>query len=114
VPLSSWIFATIEAAIDGVIEPSQEITNHNVSLQEKDATKIVRATIDTRDWAILLVVFKAGIRCNELIALDLEDLDLPGMGLTIKPIAKRSNRIVFLDDETTGVDELVREAARRA
>jgi hypothetical protein len=35
-PLSSWIFATIEAAIDGVIEPSQEIKSHSVSLQEEN------------------------------------------------------------------------------
>lgn len=35
-PLSSWVFATVEAAIDGTIEPSQEITSHNVSLQEEN------------------------------------------------------------------------------
>ena len=35
-PLSSWIFVTIEAAIDGIIEPSQEIKSHNVSLQEEN------------------------------------------------------------------------------
>ena len=35
-PLSSWVFATVEATIDGTIEPSQEITSHNVSLQEEN------------------------------------------------------------------------------
>jgi integrase/recombinase XerD len=66
----------------------------------EDAAKMVRATIDTRDRAILLVFFKTGIRRNELITLDLEDLDLQGMSLTLKPTPKRSNRVVFFDDET--------------
>jgi integrase/recombinase XerD len=66
----------------------------------EDATKMVRATIDTRDRAILLVFLKTGIRRNDLVTLDLEDLDLSGMSLTLKPTAKRSNRIVFFDDET--------------
>lgn len=66
----------------------------------EDAANMVRATIDTRDRAILLVFFKTGIRRNELMTLDLEDLDLQGMSLTLKPTAKRSNRVVFFDDET--------------
>jgi integrase/recombinase XerD len=66
----------------------------------EDAAKMVRATIDTRDRTILLIFFKTGIRRNELITLDLKDLDLLGMNLTLKPTAKRSNRKVFFDDET--------------
>jgi integrase/recombinase XerD len=63
------------------------------------ATKMVRATIDTRDRAVLLLLLKTGIRRNELVTLDLEDVDLPGQKLTLKPTGKRSNRIVFFDDE---------------
>jgi len=51
----------------------------------EDAAKMVRATIDTRDRAILLLFLKTGIRRNELITLDLENLDLQGMSLTLKP-----------------------------
>lgn len=65
----------------------------------ENAAKMVRATIDSRDRAILLVFLKTGIRRNELISLDLEDLDLESQRLTLKPTAKRSNRIVFFDDE---------------
>lgn len=35
-PLSSWIFATVEAAIDGAIDPSQEIASQKTSLQEEN------------------------------------------------------------------------------
>ena len=66
----------------------------------EDAAKMVRATIDTRDRAILLLFFKTGIRRNELITLDLENLDFQGMSLTLKPTPKRTNRMVFFDDET--------------
>jgi integrase/recombinase XerD len=70
------------------------------SISVENAAKMVRGTIDTRDRAILLLFFKTGIRRNELITLDLEDLDLQGMSLTLKPTPKRSNRMVFFDDET--------------
>jgi integrase/recombinase XerD len=63
------------------------------------ATKMVRSTIDTRDRAILLLLLKTGIRRNELVTLDLEDVDLPGQKITLKPTNKRSNRIVFFDHE---------------
>ena len=35
-PLSSWIFATVEATVDGAAEPSQEITRQKTSLQEEN------------------------------------------------------------------------------
>jgi hypothetical protein len=35
-PLSSWIFATIEAAVDGVAEPIQEIASQKTSLQDEN------------------------------------------------------------------------------
>jgi integrase/recombinase XerD len=82
------------------------LRNYKDEIQERqlisveDAGRMVRATIDTRDRAILLVFLKTGIRRNELITLDLEDLDLEGMSLVLKPTAKRSNRKVFFDDET--------------
>ncbi len=65
-----------------------------------DAEKMVSATIDTRDRAILLLLLKTGIRRNELITLDLADVDLQNQALTLKPTAKRSNRMICLDDET--------------
>ena len=65
----------------------------------EDATKMVRATIDSRDRAILLLLFKTGIRRNELVTLDLDCVDLEKQFLILKPIGKRSNRTVFFDDE---------------
>ncbi|AKB34158.1 site-specific recombinase [Methanosarcina siciliae HI350] len=49
---------------------------------------------------IILFLAKTGLRRNELITLDREDLDLDGLTVYLKPTAKRSNRTVFFDIET--------------
>ena len=66
----------------------------------QDAARMMAATIDTRDRAILLILLKTGIRRNELVTLDVDDLDLEGQVIALKPTGKRSNRTVFIDDET--------------
>lgn len=66
----------------------------------EDATKMVRATVDTRDRAILILLFKTGIRRNELVTLDLDDVNLQEQTLRLKPTAKRSNKNLFFDGET--------------
>jgi integrase/recombinase XerD len=68
-----------------------------VSVEE--AADIVAATIDTRDRAILLLLFKTGIRRNELVTLDIDDVELEEQAITLKPTGKRSNRSVFFDAE---------------
>ena len=64
-----------------------------------EAAKMVASTIDTRKRAILLLLFKTGIRRNELVTLDIDDVDLEKQVVTLKPTGKRSNRTVFFDDE---------------
>lgn len=65
----------------------------------EQAAAMVAATIDTRDRAILLLLMKTGIRRGELVSLDVSDISLEGLSITLKQTAKRSNRIVFFDDE---------------
>lgn len=59
--------------------------------------------IDSAEWigfkAMFLFFAKTGIRRQELINLDLQDLFLSKNYAILKPHAKRSNRIVFYDDE---------------
>ena len=64
------------------------------------AAKMIGATVDTRDRAILMLLFKTGIRRTELTTLDLDDIDLHDLTLMLKPTAKRSNRDLFIDVET--------------
>jgi integrase/recombinase XerD len=63
------------------------------------AAKLVNSILDTRDRAIVLLLFKTGIRLHELAELDIDDINLEDQSLTLKPTPKRSNRTVFFDEE---------------
>jgi integrase/recombinase XerD len=62
--------------------------------------KIINSTMDIRDKTIITLLAKTGIRRNELITLDVEDIDWVEQRIRLKPAHKRTNRIVFFDDET--------------
>lgn len=49
--------------------------------------------------AMIIFLAKTGIRRNELITLDIEDVSFDDNTALLKPTAKRSNRVVFFDDE---------------
>jgi len=69
----------------------------------EDASRLVNSTLDSRDKAILILLFKTGMRANELLALDVGDVDIMKMEIHLKPTAKRSNRLLFFDEETATV-----------
>lgn len=52
---------------------------------------------------MILLLFKTGIRRNELRSLDISDVNLPDLTISLKRTPKRSNRIVFFDYETAEV-----------
>jgi len=60
---------------------------------------LVVSILNVRDKAVVLLLAKTGIRRGELVTIDLEDVDLVGMKVTLKEKAKRSNRVVFFDEE---------------
>lgn len=64
---------------------------------------------DSAEWIgfkdMFIFFAKTGIRRQELIDLDLQDLYLSKRYAILKPHAKRSNRIVFFDDECAQVLE---------
>ena len=69
-----------------------------ISLEEM--AKLINSIVNIRDKAILALLAKTGIRRNELITLDIIDVDLVEQKIVLKPTPKRTNRIVFFDDET--------------
>lgn len=64
---------------------------------------LVNSIMDPRDKAVVLLYVKTGIRRNEGINIDIEDLDWVEQSITLKSTPKRSNLIVFFDDETSRV-----------
>ena len=66
---------------------------------------MANSILNIRDRAVVLLLAKTGMRRGELIALDVRDIDLEKMTIKLKPTAKRSNRLLFFDEETKKVME---------
>ena len=66
---------------------------------------LINSILDTRDKAINLLLAKTGVRRGELIAMDIGDVNWADQSITLKrkQFRKRSNRIVFFDDEAARV-----------
>jgi integrase/recombinase XerD len=77
---------------------SEEHTHKLISVQE--AARLVDRAVDIRDKAILMVLLKTGIRRGELTSLEVSDINWQDQSIILKPTAKRTNRMVFFDDET--------------
>jgi integrase/recombinase XerD len=69
----------------------------------EDASRLVNSILDSRDKCILVLLFKTGMRVGELTSLDVGDVDLDKSEVTLKLKKKRSNRVLFLDDEAIAV-----------
>lgn len=64
---------------------------------------LINSILNSRDKAIASILAKTGISRDELIQIDIEDIDWKEQSIKLKPKKKRSNRIVFFDDETARV-----------
>ena len=73
-------------------------TRQIISVEQ--ASMLVNSTLNSRDRAVLVLLFKTGMRRSELCQLDVDDLDHRDMTIKLKPTAKRSNRLLFFDSET--------------
>jgi integrase/recombinase XerD len=65
----------------------------------EDASKLVNSVLDTRDRCVLVLLFKTGMRVGELTRLDVNDINLDKGTIHLKQTAKRSNRVLYLDNE---------------
>jgi len=61
--------------------------------------RFVNSIMDPRDKAMVVLLAKTGIRRGELIRLDVDDIKWEDYSITLKPTPKRSNRVVFFDEE---------------
>lgn len=70
-------------------------------LDVKEMSKFLNNIMNLRDRTITLVFVKTGIRRRELIEIDVSDVNLEEQAITLKKdFKKRSNRVVFFDEET--------------
>ncbi|MEM3109089.1 MAG: tyrosine-type recombinase/integrase, partial [Candidatus Bathyarchaeia archaeon] len=68
-------------------------------LTVEEVSRLVNSILDPRDKAIAVLLAKTGARRGELLRLDVEDVNWEEYSITLKPTPKRSNRLVFFDDE---------------
>jgi len=73
---------------------------HRKLVSVDDMANFINLIPDIRDKAAALLLAKTAIRRGELERIDIRDIDWQEMSIRLKPTAKRSNRIVFFDDET--------------
>jgi len=68
-----------------------------------DMALLINSILNPRDRAIVILLAKTGIRRNELISIDLNDVDWVDRSIKLKPHPKRSNCTVFFDNECARV-----------
>jgi integrase/recombinase XerD len=68
-------------------------------LSVEEMARLINSIMDPRDKAIAVLLAKTGIRRGELLRIDIHDIDWENYVITLKPTPKRSNRIVFFDEE---------------
>ena len=74
--------------------------NQRQLISIRDMAKLVYTTDNLTYRAVIMTFAKTGLRRGELISLDRDDLNMTTGTIYLKPTAKRTNRIVFIDNET--------------
>lgn len=69
----------------------------------EQAAAMVREMTEVQHKALFVLMLKTGVRRRELIAMDADDINWQNQSITLKPTAKRSNRVVFFDEEAEGL-----------
>jgi len=68
-------------------------------LSVEEMGRLVGSIMDPRDKAVAVLFAKTGIRRGELLKLDIDDINWEDHSIILKPTPKRSNRVIFFDDE---------------
>ena len=81
------------------VEKMSELVNEPL-VTEKTQIKDYVWSVPERDHAISMVFAKTGIRKTENQKIEVNEIDVESGEIWIKPFAKRTNCLVFIDDET--------------
>ncbi|MDY6966989.1 MAG: phage integrase SAM-like domain-containing protein [Halobacteriota archaeon] len=77
--------------------PANNSERKLISTQEMKT--LIDSILDPRDKAIVTLLAKTGIRRKELINIDMDDINWENQSIKLKPTRKRTNLLVFFDDE---------------
>jgi len=68
-------------------------------LSVEQMAALMHSILNPRDRAVVMLLAKTGIRRDELVSLDVDDVDRTNMSIRLKEHRKRTNHTVFFDDE---------------
>ncbi len=60
---------------------------------------LINSILDPQEKAIVSLLAKTGVRVAELIAIDIDDVDWTRFSIKLKPTGKRSNLVIYFDNE---------------
>lgn len=66
----------------------------------EEMSDFINSIIPIRDKLIALILAKTGIRRGELLKIEVQDVNIDDGTILLKDFKKRSNRLVYFDDET--------------
>jgi len=66
----------------------------------EEMSNFINSIIPIRDKLIAIILAKTGIRRGELLKIEVQDINLDDETILLKDFKKRSNRLVYFDDET--------------
>ena len=69
-------------------------------LSVEEMGMLINSILEPRDKAMVTLLAKTGVRRGELIDIDVDDVNWEHQSIKLKPKSKRSNRVIFFDDET--------------
>lgn len=74
-------------------------TSERQLISVEEMAGLVQSILNVRNRALVVTLAKTGIRRNELVELNVDDVNWDEQSVTLKPTPKRSNRVVFFDSE---------------
>jgi len=81
--------------------------NHSQSERQlisvEQMRQLVNSILDPRDKAVVVLLAKTGLRRNELVNIDIDDIDWMEQKINLKVTPKRSFNMAFFDDECSRV-----------
>jgi len=92
-PVSPFRKRFLRSYKDDINDPGRKL------LTVEEMSMLVNSILDPRDKAIAVLFAKTGIRRNELLTSDIDDINWVEYSITLKHTPKRSNTVVFFDDE---------------
>ena len=93
----NWVLRFRKRYLRMYKKDNKESQRKLISIQEM--SQLINSILDPRDKAIATLLAKTGVRRGELLKMDVDDINWNNYSILLKPKPKRSNRVVFFDDE---------------